>query len=98
LGPPKKEESTLRTYYRAGRILAGRARSTNDERVTAYEAAVLPAQLRAGREPLCTHDWTLDAVRRDPTLDNAARAAVQAAGQAACRAAQKLADLAAKAK
>jgi hypothetical protein len=71
----------MRTYpYRGG----GRSTNTADERVTAYEAAVL----RQGHGAICTHDWTLDAVRLDPSLDNAARAAVQEAGQAACRAAQ----------
>jgi len=69
----------MRTIYRGTR-----SRSTNDERVTAYEAAVL----RQGHGAICTHNWTLDAVRLDPSLDNAARDAVQEAGQKACRAAQ----------
>jgi hypothetical protein len=75
----------MRTYYRGTR-----SRSTNDERVTAYEAAVL----RQGHGAICTHDWTIEAIRLNPSLDNAARGAVQEAGQKACKAAQ-LAALAA---
>jgi hypothetical protein len=79
----------MRTYPYRG----SRSTTTADERVTAYEAAVL----RQGHGAICTHDWTLDAVRLEPSLDNAQRAAVQAAGQAACKARQ-LAALAASAK
>jgi hypothetical protein len=75
---------------RGSRLLAGRVRSTRptDEWATRFEAGALAAQLRAGLEPLCAHNHVTEAVNRDTTLDNSA---VQAAGQVACRAAQRAA-------
>jgi hypothetical protein len=71
---------------RASRILAGRGTSQKDRdaKATAYEAATIGAQLRAGQPPLCTHDWTRD-LPRDGTVD---RNAAQEEGQRRCRAAQ----------
>jgi hypothetical protein len=79
---------------RGSAILAGRGMSKQDRdaKATAYEAAVLPAQLRAGQPPFCTHDWTRD-LPRDGSVD---RNAAQEEGQRRCRAAQ-LAALEAKA-
>jgi len=61
-----------------------------------HEASINAGRGRTTLEPgqfLCMHNFVTRAVRRDPTLDNNA---VQAAGQAACKAAQ-LAELEAKA-
>jgi hypothetical protein len=79
----------MRTYYRGSR-----ATRPSDEWASSFEAHTIASRLRAGLDPLCAHNFVTDAVHRDRTLDNNA---VQAAGQAACKAAQ-LADLAAKAK
>ena len=74
----------MRTIYRGSRVPRTDPAS--------YEAAVL----RQRHGAICTHDWTIEAIRLNPTLDNAARDALQKAGQARCRAAQ-LAALAAEA-
>jgi hypothetical protein len=71
------------TSYRGSRSPKDR-----EERIVAYERATIASRLRAGLEPLCTHDHVAPAVRLDPTLDNAARAAIQGSGQKACRLAQ----------
>jgi hypothetical protein len=80
----------MRNYSRGSAILAGRAPSQQDRdaKATRWEANSIASRVRQGLEPICAHDHVAAAVRLDPSLDNAARDAVQQAGIAACQARQ----------
>jgi hypothetical protein len=64
----------MRTYYRPSR----RVKQPSDEWATAFEKAVLPAQLRAGQPPMCVHLWVAPWESRVDINER------QAAGVAAC--------------
>jgi hypothetical protein len=75
---------------RGSALLAGRANSQKhrDDRATRWEANTIASRMRQGLPPICACDHVAAAVRLDPSLDNAARASIQEAGQKACRLAQ----------